>query len=102
MNAVFRLEIMADSGELHKLTAILNRSKVVTYTIIRNVVSHGVCGETEDVGFALENDFIIAFCPPDRIEQLIDEIRPVLNKFGGVCYVSEVQEVDTIGCIVRR
>ena len=67
-----------------------------------NVVSHGVCGETEDVGFALENDLIIAFCPPDRIEQLIDEIRSVLNKFGGACYVSEVQEVDTVSCIVRR
>jgi hypothetical protein len=54
MHTVNRLEIMADSVELHLLTAILNRTPNVTYTVFRNVTSHGVRGEETESGIALE------------------------------------------------
>jgi hypothetical protein len=100
MHSVSRLEIMADSGELHKLTKILNRTTGVTYTVIRNVVSHGVCGETDQSDIALENDYIIAFCDPDRAQPLLAELQPVLNRFGGACFMSEALEVKSMRCVI--
>jgi hypothetical protein len=99
MHPVSRLEIMADSGELHKIMTILNRSGSLTYTVIRNVTSHGVSGETADVGVALENDYVIVFCAPDRVKPLLEAIRPVLNRFGGACYLSEATEVKSMRCV---
>jgi hypothetical protein len=102
MNAVSRLEIMADAGELHKLGRILSKTVGVTYTVFRNVTSHGVRGETENSGFSLENDYIIAFCPVDRTDQLLTELQPILSKFGGACYVSAAQELTSLRCINVR
>jgi hypothetical protein len=100
MHSVSRLEIMGDSGELHKITKILNRTNSVTYTVIRNVTSHGVCGEADQSGVALENDYIIAFCEADRVKLLLEELRPVLNRFGGACFMSEATEVKSMKCVI--
>jgi hypothetical protein len=99
MHAVSRLEIMVDSIELNMITNILKRTPSTTYTVIRNVTSHGVRGEETEGGISLENDYIIAFCPSDRLKPLLETIRPVLNKFGGACYVSEAMEIKSMRCI---
>jgi hypothetical protein len=99
MHTVSRLEIMADSVELTLITNILKRTPQLTYTVIRNVTSHGVRGEETEGGISLENDYIIAFCPTDRLKPMLEEIRRVLNKFGGVCFVSEAVEVKSMRCI---
>jgi hypothetical protein len=99
MHTVSRLEIMVDSIELNMITNILKRTPSTTYTVIRNVTSHGVRGEETEGGISLENDYIIAFCPSDRLKPLLETIRPVLNKFGGACYVSEAMEIKSMRCI---
>jgi hypothetical protein len=99
MHTVNRLEIMADSVELHLLTAILNRTPNVTYTVFRNVTSHGVRGEETESGIALENDYIIAFCPIERLNTLLEQLQQVLNKFGGACFVTEAMEVKSMRCV---
>jgi hypothetical protein len=99
MHAVSRLEIMVDSIELNMITNILKRTPSTTYTVIRNVTSHGVRGEETEGGISLENDYIIAFCPSDRLKPLLETIRPILNKFGGACYVSEAMEIKSMRCI---
>ncbi len=99
MHSVSRLEIMVDSVELNMLMAILNRTPNLTYTVIRNVTSHGVRGEETEGGISLENDYIIAFCPTDRLKPLLEAIQPILNKFGGACFTSEAQEIKSMRCI---
>jgi hypothetical protein len=99
MHNVSRLELMADHGELNKITAILNKTPNTTYTVIRNVMSHGVCGEDADSGVALENNYVIAFCPPDRLKVTLEAIRAVLDTFGGACFISDAQEVKSMRCV---
>jgi hypothetical protein len=101
MHPVSRLELMVDSVELNLITAILNRTPSLTYTVIRNVTSHGVRGEETEGGISLENDYIIAFCPTDRLKTLLEAIRPILNKFGGACFVSEATEIKSMRCIAE-
>jgi hypothetical protein len=99
MHPVSRLEIMVDSIELNMITNVLKGTPSITYTVIRNVTSHGVRGEETEGGISLENDYIIAFCPPDRLKALLETIRPILNKFGGACFISEATEIKSMRCI---
>lgn len=100
MHAVTRLEIMSDAVELGKITTILNAGESITYSVLRNVSSHGVKGEpVEDSFISSENIYIIAFCPPEQVKGLVEQIRPVLNKFGGACFISDAMEVKSMRCV---
>lgn len=102
MHAVTRMEIMSDAVELGKITTVLNAADRVTYSILRQVSSHGVHGESvEDSFISSENVYIIAFCPPPQVKGLLEEIRPILNKFGGACFISDAMEVKSMRCLSR-
>ncbi|MBE9029746.1 P-II family nitrogen regulator [filamentous cyanobacterium LEGE 11480] len=100
MHAVNRMEIMSDAVELGKITAVLNQGDRVTYSILRNVSSHGVRGESvEDSFISSENIYIIAFCPPEQTKGLLEKIRPILNKFGGACFITDATEIKSMRCV---
>jgi nitrogen regulatory protein PII len=50
----------------------------------------------------LDNVYIIAFCLPDRIDTVIENVRPLLNKFGGTCYISDVMEINSVNSGTAR
>ncbi len=101
MRPVSRIEIIADSVELKNIIKALEKEKVSSYTVIRNVVGRGVIGTVTgsfDVT-SLENDYVIVFCTQDRLQAVIAAVQPILNKFGGSCYVSETMEVVSMQCV---
>ncbi|MBE9013150.1 P-II family nitrogen regulator [Pseudanabaenaceae cyanobacterium LEGE 13415] len=95
MHSVKRIEIISDSIELPKIIRSLKDSGIDRYTIFRNVETSGVSG-TDD---AIEMEYIIAFCPPEQVKTAIEKIRPILNRFGGSCYVSDAMEVRSTNCV---
>jgi nitrogen regulatory protein PII len=100
MHNVTRLEIMADAVELHKITNALDKAGNVTYSVIRNVSSHNVLGESGDnSGVASENSYIIAYCLPESAKTILGTIQPILNKFGGACFMSDAVEVKSMRCV---
>ena len=50
----------------------------------------------------LDNVYIIAFCLPDRIDAVVENVRPLLKKFGGTCYISDVMEVNEVNSATAR
>jgi nitrogen regulatory protein PII len=101
MHPVKRIEIVADSVELGKLITALEESGVSSYTIVHNVASKGIRGTAFDDSAVtmLDNIYLIAFCSPDKIKSVAEAIRPVLNKFGGSCWISDVMEIRSVKCI---
>jgi nitrogen regulatory protein PII len=101
MHPVKRIEIVADSVELGKLLERLDRSGVSSYTVIRNVAGKGIRGTVFDDSAVtmLDNTYIIAFCPPDQVTPVVEAIQPILNKFGGSCWISEVMEIRSVKCV---
>jgi nitrogen regulatory protein PII len=100
MHLVKRIEIIASSVELGKILDKLNKSGVHGHAIIRNVAGKGLGDEGEDLELTmLDNVYIIAFCMPDQIKTVVENVRPLLNKFGGTCYISDVMEVRSIRCV---
>lgn len=99
MHLVKRIEIIADSVEVSKILAVFEQVGVNRYTVIHNVTGKGgtIAGDLE-IG-ALENDFVIAFCSEDILKPLVEQVRPILNQFGGSCFVSDAMEVRSMRCV---
>ena len=100
MHLVKKIEIIANSFELGKILAGLDKSGVNGHVVIRNVAGKGLRGRAEDLDMTmLDNVYIIAFCMPEQIKPVVENIRPLLNKFGGTCYISDVMEISSVKCV---
>jgi len=98
MQSVKRIEIISDSVESHKIITVLEKVGVLNYTVIRNVVGKGVRGTNSgDLDMSmLENDYVIAFFLDEKTKTLVEKLKPVTKKFGGVCYISDAIAINTI------
>jgi nitrogen regulatory protein PII len=101
MHLVKRIEIIANSFELGKILEGLDQSNVHSYTIVRNVSGKALRSDaTEDLDMTmLDNVYIIAFCAPDALKAVLETIRPILNKFGGNCYITDATEMRSMRCV---
>ena len=100
MHLVKRIEIIANSFELGKILDGLKQAGVSGHLVIRNVAGQGLSGSSEDLDLSmLDNVYIIAFCPPEKIKPVVEIIRPILNKFGGTCYISDAMEIRSTRCV---
>lgn len=99
MHAVKRIEIIANSFELGKILDGLKKAEVTGYIVLRNVAGQGLRGGSEDLDMTmLDNVYVIAFCNPEKIKPVVEIIRPILNKFGGTCYISDAMEIRSVRC----
>ncbi|BAB72944.1 P-II family nitrogen regulator [Anabaena sp. FACHB-709] len=100
MQLVKKIEIIANAFELSKILESLDKSGVHGHAVIRNVAGKGLRGTTEDLDMTmLDNVYIIAFCQPEYIKPVAENIKPLLNKFGGTCYISDVMEIRSVKCV---
>lgn len=101
MHLVKKIEIIANSFELSRIIDSLDQSGVHGHAVIRGISGKGLRGEgAEDLDMTMgDNVYIIAFCMPEQIKPVVENIRPLLNKFGGTCYISDVMEIRSVKCV---
>lgn len=100
MHDVKRIEIIANSFELGKLLEALEKSGVHNHAVIRNVAGKQLHAGKEDLDMMmLDNVYIVAFCAPDLLRPTIEAIRPLLNRFGGACHITDALEVRSMQCV---
>jgi nitrogen regulatory protein PII len=100
MHIVKKIEIIANALELAKILESFENTGIHSHAVIRNVAGKGLRGSNEDLDMTmLDNVYIMAFCMPEEIKPAIAAIRPILNKFGGTCYVSDVMEIRSMRCV---
>ncbi|RCJ28937.1 transcriptional regulator [Nostoc minutum NIES-26] len=100
MHVVKKIEIIANSFELSRILDGLDKSGVHGHAVIRNVAGKGLRGTAEDLDMTmLDNVYVIAFCMPEYVKPVVENIRPLLNKFGGTCYISDVMEIRSTKCV---
>lgn len=95
MQNVKRVEIITDALEMREVTRVLDAQGVSGYTVIPNVVGKGERGAQsgDDLTGVFQNSLVITACSPERVEALVESIRPILKRRGGVCLVSDAQWV---------
>lgn len=101
MHAVKRIEIISDSIEFEKIVASLKKSGVSSYTVVRNVGGKGIKGTTSsDLDMTMmENDYVLAICSPEIVKTVVENVRPILNRFGGICLISDAMEIRSMQCV---
>ncbi len=105
MHPVSRIEMIVVAQEVEKILNILEQEGVPGYTLIRNVIGKGDFGiVSDDLNLGsnkLNNVFIICYCPPEKTKQVVEKIKPILNKYGGVCYISEAMEIRSLKGVAK-
>jgi nitrogen regulatory protein PII len=95
MQAVKRIEIVTDALEMPELTEVLTKKGISGYTLIRDVVGQGGRGyqSGDDLADAFKNSLLLIACNPDQVSVIVEVVRPIIKKRGGMCLVSDAQWV---------
>ncbi|GET42407.1 P-II family nitrogen regulator [Microseira wollei] len=101
MNPVKRIEIIANYMELERILKGLDQADVPGYTVIRDVAGKSTRGDGKhDLAMRmLDNVYIVAFFPPEKLDAVVGNIRAILHKFGGSCFISDAIELRTTQCV---
>ncbi len=93
MKPVKRIEIVVDSVELNRLIELLEESQIKGYTVLKDVLGRGVHGLRDggDLTDVLTNIYVLIACNEDEVQPLIERLRPILTRFGGICLISDAQ-----------
>ena len=93
MKAVRRLEIVVDAPYCNEVTELLARHGLEGWTVLRGASGRGERGHRygDEITGVSNNNVIITTCPPDDLTEIIEELRGVLERYGGMCLVSDAQ-----------
>ena len=91
MIAVKRLEIVIDAPYSERVTSLLENHEVEGWTVLRGASGSGERGERwgDEITGVSNNHLILTTCRPDRLDELVEALRKVLQRYGGMCLVSD-------------
>lgn len=91
MKNVKKLEIITSTDELPEIASILEELGLSAYSAIKDVAGKGDRGERGVDGLteAFKNCYVMVACPPEKAGDVVDAVRPLLKKSGGICLVSD-------------
>ncbi|CAN5216667.1 hypothetical protein BH20VER2_BH20VER2_10490 [soil metagenome] len=95
MRAVKKLEIIVPSPGLREVCGALDRHQITGYSII-----HGLSGRSDrglqsadDLTGVFANTYVLTLCDPERLHEMVEAVRPILKRHGGMCLVTDAQWV---------
>jgi len=93
MTTVKRIEIVIDAAHTPDLLQALRDASARGYTVIRDVQGTGDRGERsgDELTDVFRNCYIIVACEPETATQIVEAVRPLLRRHGGVCLISDAQ-----------
>ena len=95
MQAVKRVEIVIDAVAVDAVIDQLTEIGVGGYTLLRNVEGLGERGlrRADELTGVNQNVYLIVACAPHKVLQVVEAVRPLLKRLGGICLVSDAQWV---------
>jgi len=93
MKPVKRIEIVIEEIELENVISELDRIGVVGYTIVPRATGRGERGVRYESVQGLGNVLMTIACDELQASRVIEVIRPILKRYGGVCLVSDAMWV---------
>ena len=95
MEAVKRIEIITDAREMREVRGVLDALGVSGYSVVREVIGRGERGEQtgDELTGVFTNSLLITTCAAERLAEIVEAIRPILRRRGGVCLVTDALSV---------
>lgn len=104
MKPVKRVEIVVEAAEINSFLRVLKKIGVDGYTLIRHVGGQGERGQRrpDEFVYEVENAYFIVACDEAQAVALVEAVRPMLIKSGGMCLVSDATWVIHKGAMPER
>ena len=95
MQPIKRVEIVTDSLEMQEVIEAIEALGITGYTLIRDVLGKGERGTQsgDELTGVFKNSLLLVACTAEQTPGLVEAIRPMLKKRGGICLVSDAQWV---------
>ena len=93
MMPVKKIEIIIDALELPAVLKLIDAAGVSGYTVIRDATGKGERGTRagDELSGTFINSYVMTACPPEQVKHVVEALRPILKRYGGVCLVSDAQ-----------
>lgn len=93
MMPVKKIEIIVDELEMPNVLKLLDAAGVSGYTVIKDATGKGDRGLRggDDLTGVFANSYILTACPGEKLDIIVESVRPILKQRGGVCLVSDAQ-----------
>ncbi len=94
MQALKKVEIILGAPELPKLQRLIE-ALGHNYSVFHHVTGRGDRGVRgdDDLTGVFTNICLLVACRAEELPALIEKVRPLLKKTGGLCLVSDAQSV---------
>ena len=91
MISVKRLEIVVAAPHSERVLALLASHSLTGWSLLRGVSGAGERGRQhgDEITGVSSNHLIVTTCPPEQLDALMQELRELLSRFGGMCLVSD-------------
>ncbi|MEQ1923554.1 MAG: P-II family nitrogen regulator [Pyrinomonadaceae bacterium] len=91
MIPVKKIEIIVDELAVPKVLKLLEDAGVSGYTVIKDATGKGERGlrDGDELTGVFANSYVVTACPSESVSLIVESVRPILKKHGGVCLVSE-------------
>jgi nitrogen regulatory protein PII len=96
MKPIKKVEIIIDALEMNQVLNILDEEGVSGYSILRNVTGKGGRGlrSDDELTGVFKNSYVLTACDEESMHRVIERIRPLLRRYGGICLVSDAGMVE--------
>ncbi|PSJ18358.1 P-II family nitrogen regulator [Nitrosomonas supralitoralis] len=86
-----RFEIVVKLEHHDPLTELLKRSGILGYTVMKSAGGLGAPGirNPDDLLLPDENTVTVFICNEDLAQKMLDELRPAMKDFGGICLITD-------------
>src|SRR5437868_5227702 len=97
MIAAKKIEVVIESINTKKVIVIFKKLKIEGYTVLQEATGAGAHGkyDAQELTDVFKNTYFIVVCSQEQMQTLIHELRPIVKKYGGICYISDVQRINS-------
>ena len=91
-----RLDVIVSERELDAVLKAIDAAGSPGYTVMKHVTGkgpHGSVSEAMDFSGLGANAHVLVFCEPNIVEGLRATLKPLLEYYGGVAYLSDAESL---------
>lgn len=95
MKSVKKVEIIIDAQVIPRILEQLANLGVGGYSVIKEVSGRGDRGTRtgDSLSGAFDNSYVMVACSEEEARRIVEMVRPILKRYGGVCLVSDAMWV---------
>lgn len=92
MKQMKKVEVIIESAYMKMFLELFSKNSIKDYTLIRDIEGHGSHGlkSADDITDVFSNNYIFTVCEEHTFENMKEDVRAFIKRYGGKCIVSDV------------